>query len=130
MELDGKKIIQVDIEKEMKKSYLDYSMSVIVGRALPRCHFPGNAGPAALFPSRQRDVFFHNKPLFPLFRFGGRASLRLLQTDAGYHCQHNHEPASKKEILPRKAHIRIEQVGNDEGNPNENEEHRGFRPCN
>ena len=29
------KIINVDIEKEMKKSYLDYSMSVIVGRALP-----------------------------------------------------------------------------------------------
>jgi len=29
------KIIQVDIEKEMKKSYIDYAMSVIVGRALP-----------------------------------------------------------------------------------------------
>ncbi len=29
------KIIPVDIEEEMKKSYLDYAMSVIVGRALP-----------------------------------------------------------------------------------------------
>lgn len=29
------KIIDVDIEKEMKKSFLDYSMSVIVSRALP-----------------------------------------------------------------------------------------------
>ena len=29
------KIISVDIEKEMKKSFLDYSMSVIVSRALP-----------------------------------------------------------------------------------------------
>ncbi len=29
------KIIPVDIEKEMKKSFLDYSMSVIVSRALP-----------------------------------------------------------------------------------------------
>ncbi|MCO7136296.1 DNA gyrase subunit A [[Clostridium] leptum] len=29
------KVIQVDIEKEMRKSYLDYSMSVIVSRALP-----------------------------------------------------------------------------------------------
>ena len=28
-------IHQVDIVKEMKKSYLDYSMSVIIGRALP-----------------------------------------------------------------------------------------------
>ena len=29
------RIIEVDIEKEMKKSFLDYSMSVIVSRALP-----------------------------------------------------------------------------------------------
>ena len=29
------KIINVDIEREMKKSFLDYSMSVIVSRALP-----------------------------------------------------------------------------------------------
>lgn len=29
------KIVDVDVEKEMRKSYLDYSMSVIVGRALP-----------------------------------------------------------------------------------------------
>ena len=35
MENERLKIIAVDIEKEMKKSYLDYSMSVIVGRALP-----------------------------------------------------------------------------------------------
>ncbi|MEG1848957.1 MAG: DNA gyrase subunit A, partial [Oscillospiraceae bacterium] len=29
------RLIPVDIESEMKKSYLAYSMSVIVGRALP-----------------------------------------------------------------------------------------------
>ncbi len=29
------KIIQVDIENEMKKSYMDFAMSVIVGRAIP-----------------------------------------------------------------------------------------------
>lgn len=34
-QFEHKRIIDVDIEKEMKKSYLDYSMSVIVGRALP-----------------------------------------------------------------------------------------------
>src|SRR5678816_3211549 len=28
-------LVPVDIEAEMRKSYLDYSMSVIVGRALP-----------------------------------------------------------------------------------------------
>lgn len=32
---DNQKIINVDLEKEMKKSFLDYSMSVIVSRALP-----------------------------------------------------------------------------------------------
>ncbi len=32
---DGTKILTVDLDKEMRKSYLDYSMSVIVGRALP-----------------------------------------------------------------------------------------------
>jgi DNA gyrase subunit A len=32
---DNKNIIHINIEDEMKRSYLDYSMSVIVGRALP-----------------------------------------------------------------------------------------------
>jgi DNA gyrase subunit A len=32
---DNSKVINVDIEKEMKKSFLEYSMSVIVSRALP-----------------------------------------------------------------------------------------------
>lgn len=35
MEENAKIIIPVDIEKEMKKSYIDYAMSVIVQRALP-----------------------------------------------------------------------------------------------
>ena len=35
MDFDGQKILNVDIEKEMKESYLAYSMSVIVSRALP-----------------------------------------------------------------------------------------------
>ncbi|KAB2870640.1 MAG: DNA gyrase subunit A [Bacteroidales bacterium] len=32
---EGEKIIQINIEEEMKSSYIDYSMSVIVSRALP-----------------------------------------------------------------------------------------------
>jgi DNA gyrase subunit A len=32
---EGERIIQVNIEEEMKSSYIDYSMSVIVSRALP-----------------------------------------------------------------------------------------------
>ena len=31
----AKEVVQVNIEEEMKQSYLDYAMSVIVGRALP-----------------------------------------------------------------------------------------------
>ena len=33
--IDGKKILNVNVEDEMKKSYMEYAMSVIVGRALP-----------------------------------------------------------------------------------------------
>ena len=33
--IDQDRVIKVDIEKEMKTSYIDYSMSVIVARALP-----------------------------------------------------------------------------------------------
>ena len=35
MNTENSKILNVDIEKEMKKSFLEYSMSVIVSRALP-----------------------------------------------------------------------------------------------
>ena len=31
----AKEILNVNIEEELKQSYLDYAMSVIVGRALP-----------------------------------------------------------------------------------------------
>ncbi len=34
-EYEQQKIMQVDLEREMKKSYIDYAMSVIVSRALP-----------------------------------------------------------------------------------------------
>ena len=33
--LEQDRIIKVNIEEEMKSSYIDYSMSVIVSRALP-----------------------------------------------------------------------------------------------
>ena len=35
MQHEGEKIININIEEEMKSSYIDYSMSVIVSRALP-----------------------------------------------------------------------------------------------
>jgi DNA gyrase subunit A len=33
--VDGEKLIPINIEDEMKSAYIDYSMSVIVSRALP-----------------------------------------------------------------------------------------------
>ena len=35
MYTDNSKVKDVDIDKEMRKSFLEYSMSVIVARALP-----------------------------------------------------------------------------------------------
>ena len=35
MASESERIIPIDIEDEMKSSYIDYSMSVIVSRALP-----------------------------------------------------------------------------------------------
>lgn len=35
MKAEGSRIISIDIEREVKRSFLDYSMSVIVSRALP-----------------------------------------------------------------------------------------------
>ncbi len=35
MEIEGEKIVRVDIESQMKSAYIDYAMSVIVSRALP-----------------------------------------------------------------------------------------------
>ena len=32
---ENQKIVPVDLEKEMKKSFISYAMSVIVSRALP-----------------------------------------------------------------------------------------------
>lgn len=34
-EQERQNVINVGIEKEMKTSYIDYAMSVIIGRALP-----------------------------------------------------------------------------------------------
>src|SRR5260370_1187280 len=38
--------IPVNIEEEMKRSYLDYAMSVIIGRALPHARDRVGAGPS------------------------------------------------------------------------------------
>lgn len=32
---DGQKVVEIDVEKEVRSAFLDYAMSVIVSRALP-----------------------------------------------------------------------------------------------
>ncbi len=61
----------ISIEKEMKKSYLDYAMSVIIGRALPDVR--DGLKPVhrrALFAMRELSVFF-NKPYVKSARIVG-----------------------------------------------------------
>lgn len=60
--LNGKELNTVTIEKEMKRSYLEYAMSVIVGRALPDIR-------DGLKPVHRRILFameqlknYHNRP--------------------------------------------------------------------
>ena len=40
----AKEVLSVNLEDEMKRSYLDYAMSVIVGRALNPCRPDATAG--------------------------------------------------------------------------------------
>ena len=60
--VDGKKILNVNVEDEMKKSYMEYAMSVIFGRALPDVR-------DGLKPVHRRALFamydlnnYYNKP--------------------------------------------------------------------
>jgi DNA gyrase subunit A len=64
-------LARISIEKELKKSYLDYAMSVIVGRALPDVR--DGLKPVhrrALFAMRELGVF-HNRPYVKSARIVG-----------------------------------------------------------
>jgi DNA gyrase subunit A len=56
------KIVQKLIEEEMKSSYLDYSMSVIVGRALPDVKDGLKPVHRRILYAMQQMGMFHNKP--------------------------------------------------------------------
>ena len=47
---EGERLIPINIEDEMKSAYIDYSMSVIVSRALPDVR-------DGLKPVHRRDLF-------------------------------------------------------------------------
>ncbi|MEW6685646.1 MAG: DNA gyrase subunit A [Candidatus Edwardsbacteria bacterium] len=62
MPLQREKIIPVEIEDEMKNSYLDYSMSVIVGRALPDVRDGLKPVHRRILYAMQELGLAHNKP--------------------------------------------------------------------
>ncbi len=68
---DTNNVAKISIEKELQKSYLDYAMSVIIGRALPDVR--DGLKPVhrrALFAMRELGVF-HNRPYVKSARIVG-----------------------------------------------------------
>ncbi len=62
LNLEGMKIENVDIVKEIKKSYIDYSMSVIVGRALPDVRDGLKPVHRRILYAMYEDKLTHDKP--------------------------------------------------------------------
>ena len=68
------KIVENEIEEEMKSSYLDYAMSVIVGRALPDVR-------DGLKPVHRRILFAMNEmSIFSSVWYHGKDGTRVLFT--------------------------------------------------
>lgn len=59
---EGQNIIQVDIEKEIKKSYIEYAMAVIVGRALPDVRDGFKPVHRRILYAMYEDGITYNKP--------------------------------------------------------------------
>ena len=54
--MNNDRIIEINIENEMKSSYIDYSMSVIVSRALPDIRFQACTPKSALRYEQARQL--------------------------------------------------------------------------
>ena len=52
----------INIEEEMQRSYIDYSMSVIVGRALPDVRDGMKPGARRILFSMRQMGLLHNRP--------------------------------------------------------------------
>jgi len=62
MEESGEKVVPQIIEEEMKQAYVDYAMSVIVGRALPDVRDGLKPVHRRILFAMQQMGMFHNKP--------------------------------------------------------------------
>ncbi len=87
MNIDKSRIISVEIEDELKKSYLEYSMSVIVSRALPDAR-------DGLKPSQRRILYaMHELNLLP--DKGFRKCAKIAGDTSG-----NYHPHGEQVIYP------------------------------
>src|SRR6476659_6135830 len=59
---DINRIIPVNIEEQMKTAYIDYSMSVIVGRALPDVRDGLKPVHRRILHAMNEMAMYHNKP--------------------------------------------------------------------
>ncbi len=59
---ENQKIIDVDIEKEVKKSFIEYSMSVIMSRAIPDVRDGMKPGQRRVLYAMYEDHLTHDKP--------------------------------------------------------------------
>ncbi len=59
---ENQKIVEVDMEKEVKKSFIEYSMSVIISRALPDVRDGMKPGQRRVMYTMYEDHLTHDKP--------------------------------------------------------------------
>ncbi len=59
---ENQKIVDVGMEKEVKKSFIEYSMSVIVARALPDVRDGMKPGARRILYAMYEDGLVHSKP--------------------------------------------------------------------
>ncbi len=59
---ENQKIVDVDMEKEVKKSFIEYSMSVIISRALPDVRDGLKPGQRRVLYTMYEDHLTHDKP--------------------------------------------------------------------
>ncbi len=92
-ELSGEKIIKVNLENQMKSAYIDYSMSVIISRALPDVR-------DGLKPVHRR-VLYGMKELGVTSRSGYKKSARIVGEVLGKY--HPHGDSSVYDAMVRMA---------------------------
>ena len=59
---ENQKIVEVDMEREVKKSFIEYSMSVIISRALPDVRDGLKPGQRRVLYTMYEDHLTHDKP--------------------------------------------------------------------